>query len=190
MENKEFNFLITEEMIKNATIYVPLGLKVAYAKTRAEECLEKVNISVQKLEADKLLALPAIWQENTAMKKCVLMYAFLTLYLHIDVPEEFAVLDYDKFAKSLPLNQLERLKTKADIKEKVFDIIADFKEFKKIFDIELYNLRSVKNDGMERVLAAISVISSPEAIKAMVEEMQNIAKSIQDAQTKHKKQEG
>lgn len=187
METKTNDFTITEDLIRQATSYVPLSIKGAFAKTRADECLEKVDISVQKLEADTLLALPAMWQENTVIKQAVLMYAFLTLYLHVEnVPNNFSVEDYDKYAHTHPLNQLERLKTNSAVKEKVFDIIADYKEFKKMLDIEIYNVKTAKNDGMERALAAISVISSPEAVKAMAEEMQHISQSIQEAQKKRK----
>ena len=50
---------------------------------------------------------------------------------------------------------------------------------KKLFDIEVYNLKAARNDHMVRALAGISIISSLEAVKAMTDEMQKLAKTIE-----------
>lgn len=181
MDNN-FDFKITEDLIKKATSYVPIEKKVAFCKARATECLEAVEISALKIEADSLLALPPVWQENTVLKQLVLMYGFLTMYLHVDVPEDFDTATYNLYAQSHPINQLERLKTNTAIKDKVFDIIADFKDLKKILDIEIFNLRTARNDGWERALAGIATISSPDTIKEMLENMQKIIPVLKQAQ--------
>lgn len=180
--DKDFKFIISEEMIKNATCYIPIETKVAFSKARAEECLENVEISALKLQADTLVALPPVWQENTVLKQLVLMYGFLTMYLHIEVPEDFDTATYNLYAQSHPLNQLERLKTNVLIKDKVFDIISDFKDLKKILDIEIFNLRTARNDGWERALAGIATISSPDTIKEMLNSMHKIVPTIKQTQ--------
>lgn len=170
-KNKDFKFEITEEMIHRAERYIPLSQKVAFAETYAPECLRSVSITTQKLQSDSILALPQLHEENTLVKQLILMQGFLSLYLHVDTGDEFTANTYDLFAASHPMNQLERMKANQNVKDKVFDILADYKELKKIFEVELYNRKSTINDSVERILAAIAVISDPETLKKVMEEL-------------------
>ena len=170
-KNKDFKFEITEEMIQRAERYIPISQKVAFAETYAPECLRQVSITTQKLQSDTILALPQLYEESTLMKQLILMQGFLTLYLHIDTGDEFTANKYDLFASFHPMNQLERLKTNPNIKDKVFDILADYKELKKIFEVELYNRKSTINDSVERILAGVAVINDPETLKKVMEEL-------------------
>ena len=184
-KKKKFNFIITEEMVNRAESYMPLARKVALAKTIAPDCIYTAEITTQTLEANKVLALPQICLENILTKQLYLMQIFLTEYLHIELPKgedgkelEFSTEIYDNFARNHPLNQLERLKTNPVVKDKVFDIIADYKEFKKLLDIEIYNLRLARNDAWERALAGIGVITTPDAIQKMQAELEKLNATI------------
>lgn len=175
---KNFNFIITEEMVKRATRYVPLAEKMGFIAAYAPDCLKEVEISVQKLQSDSLLALPPLWAENIQFKQMYLLRAFLEMYLHVEVATDFTSKEYDKYAAFHPFNQFERLKNNPELKDIVFDILADFKELKKLFDIEIYNLKAARNDGMERALAGISIISSPEAVQKMQAEIEKLNATI------------
>ena len=172
MDKKNEPFEITEEMIKKAKTYISLADKIAFAKTIAEECIESVEMSVQKIQSDEVLALPQLYEENAMRKQLYLMQAFLRHYLGVEVPNEFGVADYDKYAKSHPMNQLKRFKSgNAEIKNKVFDLLADYKELKKLLEIEIYNAKFARNDTVERIFAGITVGSSPEFIQKAVEQL-------------------
>ena len=171
MATKKFNFVITEEMVKRAEEYIPLAQKIAFVEVYSGECLKPVDISTQKLRSDALLPLPQLYEEDLLQKQLVLMKAFLEMYFHVEVSAEFGCKEYDKFAKSHPMNQLERLKNLLSIKDKVFNIIADYKELKKLFEIGIYNRKASRNDGIERALAGITVINDPETMKKVIEEL-------------------
>ena len=171
MATKKFNFVITEEMVKRAEEYIPLSQKIAFVEVYSGECLKPVDISTQKLQSDALLPLPQLYEEDLLQKQLVLMKAFLEMYFHVEVPSEFSCKEYDKFAKSHPMNQLERLKNLPSIKDKVFNIISDYKELKKLFEIGIYNRKASHNDGIERALAGITVINDPETMKKVIEEL-------------------
>lgn len=175
---KSFKFIITEEMVKRAARYVPFAEKMGFITAYAPDCLKEVEISVQKIQGDSLLALPPLWSENIQFKQMYLMRAFLEMYLHIEVATDFTSKEYDKYAAFHPFNQLERLKNNPELKDIIFDLLADFKELKKLFDIEIYNLKAARNDGMTRALAAISIISSPEAIQKMQAELEKLNATI------------
>lgn len=171
MDAKKFNFVITEEMVKRAEEYIPLARKIAFVEVYAGECLRHVDISTQKLQSDTILPLPRLYEEDLLQKQLVLMKALLEMYFHVEVPAEFGCKEYDKFAKTYPMNQLERLKNLPSIKDKVFNIIADYKELKKLFEIGIYNRKASHNDGIERALAGITVINDPETMKKVIEEL-------------------
>ena len=181
-------FEITDEMINKATDYIPLINKIAIAKTVAEHCVQPVEISVQKIQSDETLTLPEMYEDDTMAKQINLMYILLTEYLHVEVNDDFSAEDYDKYAKSHPMNQLERFKSGSiEVKNKVFDLLYDFKELKKLIDTEIYNLKSAHNDTLERFLAGITLLSNPENIQKMVTELQKVTEQVEDKQAEVKK---
>ncbi len=185
MSNKPFK--ITEEIIIKSNDYIPLADKIAMAKIIAEECIKPVEIGVQKIQSDEFLTLPQLWEENILLKQIYLMKFLLENYLNINVSENFNSQEYDKYAKDHVINQLERFKYEnTEYRYKVYDLLTDFKEFKKYLDIEIYNLKSNKNNGLERFFAGITILSNPENIKKMVNELDALSEQIQNKQKKTK----
>ena len=180
-------FEITDEMINKATDYIPLINKIAIAKTFAQNCIQPVEISVQKIQSDETLTLPEMYEDDTMAKQINLMYILLTEYLLVKVNDDFSAEDYDKFAKSHPMNQLERFKSKdTNLKNKVFDLLYDVKVLKKLIDKEIFNLNSAHNDTLESFLAGITLLSNPENIQKIVTELQKVTAQVQDKQAEVK----
>lgn len=184
-------FIITEEMIKNATDYIPLAAKQAIAKSIAENSIQPIEMSVLKAEADSTLALPQIYEENWLLKKMYLAQSFLTEYLHIELPVTFGVKEYDEYFASHPFNQLERMKSKVatpdeNTRNKIFDILADYDELKKLVNTEIANEKAARNDVAERVLAAVTVGTTPEFIEKLSNELKEEVDKIPALQEKLK----
>lgn len=183
MEKEKWEFIINEQMIKDATAYIPLLSKVAIATTIAQYCIQPVEMSIQKMQSDETLTLPQMYEDDTTSKNLHLMYILLTEYLHVQVNDDFSTDDYDKYAKFHPMNQLERFKSGSpEIKNKVFDLLYDFKELKKLIDTEIYNLKCARNDTLERFLAGVTLLSNPENVQKMVAELQKITEQVQEKQ--------
>ena len=177
-------FTITKEIIEKATDYIPLAEKQAIAKVIAENSIEPIEMSVLSVQADSTLALPQRYEENWLLKKLYLAQYFLTEYLHIELSENFSVKDYDNFFNAHPFEQLERLKRNKEIADKVFDILADYGELKKLTEVEIYNAKAARNDTLERFLAGITVLSTPENIEAMTKELKNATEQLSTAKKK------
>lgn len=161
-------FIITEEMIANATSYLPHADKKAISAVIANDCLEVVDVTLEGIVQKAAIPLPQLYKERCGAKHLYLMYYFLTKYLHIEIAEDFDESLYDYYAGSHIFNQLERFKSgNVEIKNKVFDILYDFKELKKMLDTEIFNLKENKNDGIERLSASFSLLSTPENVKAL-----------------------
>lgn len=182
----EKKFTITENLVRNANDYIPLERKVAMAKAIAPKCIEKSKTAEQNQKGLEFLALPTLWVDDLETKNLYTMVVLLTEYLKIKVPDDFTDEIYDEYASTHILNQLERFKSNLSLKDKVFDLLNDFRDFKKILDTEIFNEKEVRNDPVARLSAAISIISNSENIKKMQEELEKSASEFESAQREAK----
>lgn len=81
---------------------------------------------------------------------------------------------YDYYAEDHLLNQIERFKSDPEVKDIVFDLMSDYKDFKKLVDTEIYNAKANANDPIPRLSAAIAVLTAPETISTITEELKKI----------------
>lgn len=179
-------FKVTEEILKNASDYIPLSRKILLAKTIARFCIEKSKTAAQNEKGLEFLALPTLWVDDLETKSLYTMSVLLTEYLKIQIPEDFTDENYDQYASTHILNQLERFKSNVILKDKVFDLLNDFRDFKKLLDTEIFNEKEVRNDPIARLSAAISIVSNPENIKKMQEELERTANEFEIAQKEAK----
>ncbi len=164
----EEKFVLTEEMVAKAKTYMPLRVKIELAKGIAQSSTKPMKTAAQNTPA--MLPLPALFAEDTGMKTILVMNAFLGFYFDIEINvEDKSIFDiFDYYAGSHILNQLERLKVTAQ-KEKVFDIIADFKDFKKMVDTEIEKEVANNNDSLGRLSATMALLGTPENVKKMTD---------------------
>lgn len=185
MAQKKQPFIIDEEMIKKATSYIPLATKKAIAIALADACLVAVDKTTENIATETQLPIPQLYREECGAKPLYLMYYFLTEYLHIAVSDEFTEEEYDYYASSHIFNQLERFKTAdKEIKDKVFDILYDYKELKKMLDTEIFNLKESRNDTLDRIQDSISLFASPENVKQLNDLLQKTIGEVETAQKK------
>lgn len=177
-------FELTDEVMQNADVYMPLELKAKLAKDVAKECIVDMLTAEQNLEGEKFLALPYIKGEDKELKALCLMQILLNYYLKIDTKTPFDNEKYNYYAGGSILNQIERYKSNFDLKNKAFDLLADYKEFRKFVETEISNLIAVNNDALARVMAAIQVFSNPENIKKGLEELQKLGNDFSKISTK------
>ncbi len=181
-EKKKEPFVITEEMIDKATSYLAFTEKLEIVNELAESCIEAVK-GIDGIATETQLPIPQLYKERCGAKQYFIMYYFLTKYLHIDIKaDEWNDERFDYYAGSHIFNQLERFKSgNAEIKNKVFDILYDFKELKKMLDTEIFNLKESRNDTLNRIQDSISLYASPENIKQLTDLLQ---KTIGDIEIK------
>lgn len=172
-------FVLTEEMLRAAHDYIPLSEMAFLAASIAPNCLKKSKTAEQNQKGIEFLALPTIWVHDPEMKELWKMKIFLDKYLNIQTPDDFSDKNYDKFGEAHIFNQLERFKANAELKDKVFNILGNLKKFEKMLNTEIDNEKEVRNDPVARLTAAISIVSNPENIKKMKEELERTADEFQ-----------
>lgn len=175
------HFIITKEMIKNAKTYMPLANKEIIAKTIASKCIEPAKIDEQNKIGRTFLALPQLKKENIVLKQILFLNVFLGFYFNVDIPEktksgeDYNPYDrHDFYAGGDIYNQVDRFKTDLEVKNIVFSLMSDFRDFKKIVESEIYNLKTIANDSLDRFVDAIAVLGNPENIKSLIEEIKKL----------------
>lgn len=184
-------FVITKEMILKAVTYMPLHTKIEVSQQIAESCLKDIDIDEQNEIGLSVIAMPHLKGEDLAVKTVLLAHALLSFYFGIEMPDltkEQPFEIYDYYMGGHLLNQIERFKSDPETKDIVFDLLADYKDFKKIVDTELYNQKSNKNDPIPRLSAAIAIFNKPETISQIIEEIKEIGNSTTEQLENRKKQ--
>ena len=172
MEEKG-KFVITKELIEKAKTYMPLSEKTEMANYLVTECL----VEAEKGEQELSMGLSPLWKEDNAQKAVAYQTLFLQFYLGIDFTENKNT--FDDYASSFIFNALERLKNDKDVKDKIYDMIYDFREFKKLADAEIYQEKQRRNDPINRLLENMAKVSSPENFKEKTEELEKVMSEIE-----------
>lgn len=151
-------YILNRETIENANRYIPIAKKQAYCSLIVKECIEKQIREEKESENDESLSLSCIWSENQIKKQLYILNVFLMEYLRIDLPEGVTTDVYDYYSSSHIFNQMERMKVIPEIKDAVFDILYDFKDFKKMLEIAIYNEKTRSNDSIGRIEEILKII--------------------------------
>ena len=171
----ERRFEITEDMMRKAESYLSLSAKEAIVQTVLPGCVKRIfdydyeKAAYQTKEDDLPTTMP-MYGEDTAFKSRVVLGTVLHFYLGIDIGENLSIEPdvYDLYAGSHVMNQIERFKANPELKSKAFDMLADIRDFEKRLNCAVYSLLQLKNDVGGRVLNALGVMMSQEALENVI----------------------
>lgn len=171
----ERRFELTEDMMRKAESYLSLSAKEAIVQTVLPGCVKRIfdydyeKDAYQTKEDDLPTTMP-MYGEDTAFKSRVVMGTVLHFYLGIDIGENLSIEPevYDLYAGSHIMNQIERFKANPELKSKSFDMLADIRDFEKRLNCAVYSLLQLKNDVGGRVLNALGVMMSQEALENVI----------------------
>ena len=186
-------FQITKEMVMGAKVYMPLQEKERFARTVAERCCDVAESRFQYGGAEILA--PEMRVENLGLRQRYMMGALYKIYLGIifepvkDTEWLMAADDFNWAASTFPMNRLERFKSDAETRDKIFDLLRDYKELERMVSVEINNVLSTNNDVVARLLLALTMAATPEAIAqlsdaetAIKERAASIKNTIAEAQ--------
>lgn len=172
---------LSAEDVKKANTYLPIAQKNRIVRTLSAGCIEEAEAQ------SDVVPMPTRWQESVLGKRLVLSYVMAAFYLRKVDGEalfrgefNFSAHQYDTFSKVLP--QLESMKRggDAEVRDAVFAILSDFREFEKMLNAEIYNRLQSKNDVLTRLMAMLALQTSPEAIKNATAEMERLKQEAAD----------
>ena len=167
--------VITKEMLLAARDYVEIGVKEAWCKENAMKCFDKLAITADDEPV------PPMYMVNAGLKARYLMAAFAAFYLRQDFEALesdnalMSVEEYDRWAGSHALNQIERWKQDRELRDKCFDLLSDYKDLEKQFSIHINGLLAAMND---------MVIRQNDYMAAQMKELPALLEQIKDMQGK------
>lgn len=177
----ETKTVITKEIMSGASTYVPLALKTSAAQEIAQASIEKIELNRGEV--------PPRYIENPMTKARCLMGVLLCLYLHIDYGDgdnlNMPLETYDEYAGAHLLNQIERMKSDALFRDKAFDLLADYRDFEKRVNCEIYTVLGVRNDTVARLGVLMNKTMTPEEAQKALEEIEKLKGDISVQQEKH-----
>lgn len=187
----ERRFELTEDMMRKAESYLSLSAKEAIVQTVLPGCVKRIfdydyeKDAYQTKEDDLPTTMP-MYGEDTAFKSRVVMGTVLHFYLGIDIGENLSIEPdvYDLYAGSHIMNQIERYKANPELKSKSFDMLADIRDFEKRLNCAVYSLLQLKNDVGGRVLNALGVMMSQEALENVIRATNEAQQGMQAEQQK------
>lgn len=183
---------LTEEIMLGCNSYLKIMEKTAMAEYIAEHSIDKVSISTN----ESGYPMPDMYKENAQRKSRYLMGALAQFYLGLPFEpiegEKFMMdaVDYDKFAGSHILNQIERMKRSQtkEVREMAFDLLYDYREFEKRVNREISAMLTIMNDPTSRLLLAQQTDNTPEAFQAAQAELRKLADALEEYRTEKGKE--
>ena len=171
---------LTKEIIENANDYIPLHRKHIWCRNVATVAIQNVTINGGD-KSESAFATPDRYEENTMARQMALASALAQNYLKV-YPEDTVMQekDYDEVLSSHLVNQLERLKGDRDIRDKVFNILYDFGELKKMLNTEIYSRLGHYNDTLGRAFVAMTLMNDPQNMEQMSEDLKAIGVAVSD----------
>lgn len=181
------DFVITKELLENASDYLPLAQKTALAKRQAEICVQRAKETTGvKTDGGTILPLPPRYFSDEQARSVLEMSIFTTLYLHCEEMDGDEIrMDaetYDYYAGSHIFGQLNALrselgKTDPALKAKIINMLSDFNDYQKRLTAEIRVLMNLYNDPVDRFLAMNAALSTPEAMQGLLEELKEAAEN-------------
>jgi len=171
-------YTITQDDIAAANTYVPTAEKMAYIRYVAEKCFDKLDITTNTDPNAETRPLPSRYKLNTDRKARYLMGAFVGMYLQKEFEREteddewlMSVGDYDMYAGGHVFDSLNRMKNNAAVRDKLYDLLADYSELKYRLESDIKGLLDAMNDSVSRALAYIELSASPVELEKAMKEM-------------------
>lgn len=181
MESRKF-VKITPEIIEQACDYIPMLEKHNMAEQIAQQCVHRVKMTMLDNNGNRK-AIPDRFQEAQLFTNLYMMGILAKLYLMIPYDGDSDKKDdnpyyglqmplntYDQFAGSHVLNQLEQLKSDKSCKDKVYNILYDYRKLQRMINGEIETILGHQNDVVWRLLDALEVDAKEAALAALNEE--------------------
>lgn len=170
----DYPITITEKDILDAASYITIGVKEQFARAVAFVCLEPVQVM------DDDTALPTMFRENKKIKAQYMMGTLATLLgkpfesEKLQSGEELtgcmAETEYDLWAQSHVMNQLERLKKvkNSEVVNKLFDVLYEYKAFELMLTGAIKDEIEVRNDPFNRAMQWFTISAADAGVKELV----------------------
>lgn len=174
--------------IINACTYMPILEKERVAAAICEECLNEIKLSVKKNAVNDYI--PSIYGADFSRRQRCMLGVLLKFYLKKEFTpvekSEFLMSadEYDAWGKNHIINQLERLKQNAKVRERIFCLLDDYRELERRVNSEIKDILAAQNDMCVRLYLMVTRQTDPEEINQKLGRIKEMQKELYEAQKK------
>lgn len=169
-----------KEVFINAKSYVPLMQKEEIVSYCAERCIDRVVVNTgEKFRGDT----PPMYRENGQRKRRYLLGILVRAYLRLDFEGcggdrwLMSADDYDWVGGVQLINQIDRMKKQSDaLRDKAYDLLADYRDLEKMMNTEINANLSIMNDVVARMSMSAASAMTPESVQELVELAERVQK--------------
>jgi hypothetical protein len=169
-----------KEVFINAKSYVPLMQKEEIVSYCAERCIDRVVVNTgEKFRGDT----PPMYRENGQRKRRYLLGILARAYLRLDFEGcggdrwLMSADDYDWVGGVQLINQIDRMKKQSDaLRDKAYDLLADYRDLEKMMNTEINANLSIMNDVVARMSMSAASAMTPESVQELVELAERVQK--------------
>lgn len=179
--------VLTKEDIQQANDYVNITDKMEFVTNVAMRCFDTMTIGGKSDNVTGIIDVPPMYKENLDRKSRYLMGAFAKFYLNAGFETEdendewlMSVPDYDYWQGGHVMNQIDRFKSDAELRNKCFDIISDYKDIEKKLNAEIFGLLHAMNDSVSRLVVSIESSSTPQSLQKGMEQLEAAKKKLDE----------
>lgn len=180
--------LAMKEVFINAKSYVPLMQKEEIVSHCAERCIDRVVVNTgEKFRGDT----PPMYRENGQRKRRYLMGILVRAYLRLDLEGcggdrwLMSADDYDWVGGVQLINQIDRMKKQSDaLRDKAYDLLADYRDLEKMLNTEIAANLDVMNDVVARMTMSAASAVTPESMKELSEMAKTLKATAENIQSK------
>ena len=180
--------LAMKEVFINAKSYVPLMQKEEIVSHCAERCIDRVVVNTgEKFRGDT----PPMYRENGQRKRRYLMGILVRAYLRLDFDGcggdrwLMSADDYDWVGGVQLINQIDRMKKQSDaLRDKAYDLLADYRDLEKMLNTEIAANLDVMNDVVARMTMSAASAVTPESMKELSEMAETLKATAENIQSK------
>lgn len=186
---------ITKEILGNACDALPILEREELLEQIAQDCIVKVNMSYIPTGETEPRPMPDRYQEYRVRTSLYLMGVLAVKYLHMpfDGSDESLIMPatvYDQWNASHVLSQIEALKADAEAREKAFNLLADYRDFRNALYREIETLLAHHNDIVWRFMDVFTSTINEAVAKAADDAAQDaIGSDLTDEEREAKRQE-
>lgn len=179
--------VITPEILMNATDAMPIMERQELLEKIAQDCIVRVRMSYIPTGESEAKPMPERYQEYRVNTNLYLMGVLACKYLHMPFGEDENDLKmpadiYDSWNASHVLSQIEGFKADKELREKSFNLLADYREFKNALYREIETLLGHNNDVVWRLIDAVNMTIKENVTEAAQNQMANMTEEEKEEQ--------
>ena len=173
----EYAINITEQDVLDAETYVPIGTKEQFTRAIAFLCLEPVEVRTDEDSEDYL---PLMFRENKKLKAQYLMGVLAMLLKKPFTSQKLASgeeltgcmdePEYDAWASSHVMNQLERMKKgkNGPVVNSLFDLLYEYKAFEFMLTGAIRDELEERNDVFNRTMQWFGLSAADAGVRELI----------------------